>query len=456
MYLIKLFVYLIKINMSRYLITGGQSLNGEVSIRGAKNASYKQIIASLLSDKVTTLSNIPQISDVKITQSIAESLGSKITITGKHSLSIHTPKISSTVVPHGTGSKSRTSFIFAAPLLARNGQATIPTPGGDRLGARPLDRLFDCFKEMGISTEFKDDLMIFKTDKIKPVHYVFNKPSHTVTEVVLMTAALASGQSIFENAAIEPEIDDLIKMLNSMGADIQRQKDNHKTIIVNGVQKLNGTDHQIISDRNEAITFACAALATKGSVNILRTDPKIVQTFLNTIEKMGAKVETGQDEMTISWVKQLKAIDIETGPEPGFMTDWQAIFSVLLTQAIGVSTIIEKVYPSRFQHIQYLNQMGVKTTFFNPDVDHPETFYEFNPDTDKADYFHGVKIYGPVKLNPSQFSIDDLRAGACITLAALTAQGESIINNVEYIERGYEKLADRLRSLGANIKYIKT
>jgi UDP-N-acetylglucosamine 1-carboxyvinyltransferase len=442
--------------MSRYIINGGKTLSGEVSIRGAKNASYKQIIATLLSNKSTDLYNIPQISDVKITQSIAESLGSKITRTGEHSIHIHTPKFTSSIVPHGTGEKSRTSFIFAAPLLARTGEATIPTPGGDKLGARPLDRLFDCFSSMGISTELKDDLMIFKTKGIKSTHYVFNKPSHTVTEVVIMTAALAKGQSIFENTALEPEIDDLISMLNSMGAKIRRSPDKPKTIIIDGVSTLHGTNHQVISDRNEAITFACAALATKGSINILRTDPKIIKTFLDTIEDMGAKVDRGKDEVTVSWVKQLKATNIETGPEPGFMTDWQAIFSVLLTQAIGVSSIIEKVYPSRFQHLQYLEKMGVKTFLFNPKVKDPATFYEFNPDADKAEYFHGVKIYGPNKLKASQFEINDLRAGACITLAALTAEGESIIDNVEFIERGYEKLADRLCSLGANIKYIKT
>ena len=442
--------------MSRYIINGGKTLNGEVSIRGAKNASYKQIIASLLSKETTHLYNLPQISDVKITQSIAESLGSKIIRTGEHSLSIKTPKFTSSTVPHGTGEKSRTSFIFAAPLLVRTGQAIIPTPGGDKLGARPLDRLFDCFATMGISTELKDDLMIFKTKGIKATHYIFNKPSHTVTEVVIMTAALAKGQSVLENTALEPEIDDLISMLNSMGAKIRRSKDFPKTIIIDGVPSLNGTSHQVISDRNEAITFACAALVTKGSINILRTDPKIIKTFLDTIEKMGAKIDRGTDEVTVSWVKQLKAIDIETGPEPGFMTDWQAIFSVLLTQSIGVSSLIEKVYPSRFQHLSYLEKMGVKITLFNPAIKDPDTYYEFNSDADKPEYFHGVKIYGPVKLKPSQFSINDLRAGACITLAALTAEGESIIDNVEFIERGYEKLADRLCSLGANIKYIKT
>lgn len=442
--------------MSRYIITGGKELRGEVSIRGAKNASYKQIIASILSQQTTQLVNVPNISDIKITESIAKSLGSTINYCGEHCLEITTPKITNSTVPTGTGEKSRTSFMFSAPLLVRTGQAVVPTPGGDKLGARPLDRLFDCFKQMGINTEVTDSQITFNTDKIKAVHYTFNKPTHTVTETVIMAATFANGQTVLDNSAQEPEIDDLISMLNDMGAKINRDSHNPGRIIIDGVQSLNGTHHQIISDRNEIVTFACAALATKGSINILRSDPKIVQTFLDTIEKMGAKVIPGKDEITVSWVQPLKNINIETGPEPEFMTDWQAIFSVLLTQTVGCSSIIERVYPSRFQHIENLKKMGVKATFFNPPIDNPSTYYQFNPESDRPEFFHGVKIYGPTSLKPSNFIINDLRAGASTTLAALTAKGTSIIDGVEYIERGYEKLAERLCSLGANIEYIKT
>ncbi len=442
--------------MSRYVITGGKPLKGEVSIRGAKNASYKQIIASLLSDKTTQLTNVPQISDVKITTSIAKSLGAEIIYCGEHCIEICTPKITNSTVPRGTGEKSRTSFMFAAPLLARTGTAIVPIPGGDKLGARPLDRLFDCFAQMNITTEETENSLIFKTTGIKPTNYCFPKPSHTVTEVVIMTAALANGETILDNAALEPEIDDLIEMLNDMGAKIQRDLNDPKRIIIQGVPWLNGTKHQVICDRNEAVTFACAALATKGSISILRIDPKIIKSFLDTIEKMGAKVETGRDEVTVSWVKPLKAIDIETEPEPGFMTDWQALFTIVLSQAIGCSSIIERVYPSRFQHINNLKIMGAKVNFFNPEVSDPASYYQFNIESDKPEYFHGVKIYGPAKLQPAKFIINDLRAGASTTLAALTADGESIIDGVEFIERGYERLADRLCSLGANIEYIKT
>jgi UDP-N-acetylglucosamine 1-carboxyvinyltransferase len=241
-----------------------------------------------------------------------------------------------------------------------------------------------------------------------------------------------------------------------MGGQIRRDPNDLKRIIINGVNQLHSAKHQIICDRNEIITFACAALATKGSINILRIDPQTIKKFVEVIEEMGAKVIPGKDEITISWVKNLKNVNIETEPEPGFMTDWQAIFSVLLTQTVGCSTIIEKVYPSRFQHIENLKKMGVKATYFNPIVADPSTFYQFNPESDRPDFFHGVKIYGPTKLAPANFVINDLRAGASTTLAALTAEGVSVIDGVEYIERGYEKLAERLRSLGANIEYIKT
>jgi len=271
-----------------------------------------------------------------------------------------------------------------------------------------------------------------------------------------MISTLVKGQTILNNSSLEPEIDDLIVMLNSMGARIYRDPKLSQTIIIDGVDSLRGTTHQVIADRNETVTFACAALLTKGSINILRTDPKIITTFLETLSTMGAKIVSGKDEVTVSWDKPLKSINIETGPEPFFMTDWQTVFSVLLTQAVGVSSIIERVYPSRFQHITNLEKMGLKVKYFNPIVTNPKSYYEFNPQNDSPQYFHGVKIYGPVKLKPAKFVINDLRAGASTTLAALTATGISIVDNVEYIERGYEKLADRLKSLGAQIEYIKT
>lgn len=442
--------------MSRYIIHGGEPLKGEVSIRGAKNASFKQIIAALLTPETVSLSNVPDISDVHITQSIAESLGSQIVKTGAHSLEITTPTFTNSIVPHGTGEKSRSSFMFAAPLLARTGEATIPIPGGDKLGARPLDRLFDCFRLMNIKVEESADSIHFSTTGIVATDYEFPKPSHTVTEVVVMTCALAQGNSTIKNAALEPEIDDLIEMLVSMGAKINRDSQDPKIIHIEGVTCLRGTHHEVIADRNESVTFACAALSTKGSINILKINPRIIENFLQTIEKMGAEVRRGDNEVSVSWVGPLKAVDITTEPEPGFMTDWQAIFSLVLTQAVGCSSIIERIFPSRFQQITLLNSMGAKTKFFNPEIANPTEYYHFNPESDKPEYFHGVKIYGPSHLKPVNITVNDLRAGATAAIAAITAEGQSTIDGVEFIERGYEKLAERLESLGADIQYIKT
>jgi UDP-N-acetylglucosamine 1-carboxyvinyltransferase len=259
-----------------------------------------------------------------------------------------------------------------------------------------------------------------------------------------------------ENSAQEPEIDDLILLLNKMGAKIERDKIDPGLITIEGVSHLSGAKHEVIADRNEAITFACAALATKGSINLLRIDPKIIETFLDTISKMGALVKKGNDEVSVTWNGPLKACNIVTGPHPMFMTDWQSVFTVVLSQAVGCSSIVERVFPYRFHHIKEYEKMGLKANFFNPKVDDPTTYYEFNPESDSPDYFHGVKIYGPTHLHPSDFSINDLRTGASITIAALSASGKSSIEGVEYIERGYEKLADRLCYLGADIEYIKT
>ncbi len=441
--------------MSKYIVKGGISLNGEVSIRGAKNASYKQIIASMLTAEPVELINVPQISDVRITESIATFLGAEIKEMGEHGLMVQTKTISSSVIPSGTGEKSRTSFIFTGPLLARAGEITFPSPGGDKLGERPLDRLFACLKQMNVEISENEESFILKTSGLVGTDYTFPKPSHTATEVVLMTAVMASGETVIRNAACEPEIDDLIELLNLMGGKIKRDDNDQSIIYISGVKSLHGASHQIISDRNEAVTFACAALSTKGSISIMRIKPKIIGTFLKTIEAMGAKTNWGKDEVLVSWVEPLKAIDVVTGPEPGFMTDWQAVFSLVLTQSVGVSSVIERVFPSRFQHIKLLNQMGAKTKFFQPEVADPTTYYQFNPESDKPEYFHGVKIYGPSKLLPTNSTIADLRAGATTTLAALTAEGTSEIEGVEFIERGYEKLAERLDSLGAKIEYIK-
>lgn len=441
--------------MSTYIINGGVPLRGEVLVRGAKNASYKEMIASLLTTKPVELLNIPQISDIKITSSIAKHLGSVIEPIGEHGLRLQTHDIQDTNIPQGTGEKSRASFLFLGPLLLRKGHIRFPVPGGDKLGSRPLDRLFDCLRQMNCQITEGDNYVDITCDKLIGTEYTFVKPSHTSTEAVLMAAVCADGYTVIKNAAREPEIDDLMELLTKMGASLMRDPKDPSTINIRGVTSLNGATHQVIADRNEAVTFACAALATKGSVDIMRINPKTIATFLEKIEEMGAKVSRGGDEVQVSWTQPLKAINIETEPEPGFMTDWQASFSLLLSQAVGASSLIERIFPYRFHHIEMLKKMGLKSKYFNPKIPNPDTYYHFNPESNRKEYFHGVTVYGPTKLNPANIAIDDLRAGATATLAALIADGQSRIDGTEFIQRGYEKLAERLIALGADIKYLR-
>lgn len=441
--------------MSKYIVQGGKALSGEVSIRGAKNSSFKLMIAALLGDKPSKLFNLPQINDTSLTAGIIHKLGASTVPVGQHGIVIHPRGIKNHTVPFGAGKKSRASFMLAIPLLKHLGRASFPLPGGDKLGARPIDRTLEGLMCMGVQSTITDTIVTLSIPHgLQGIHYRFPKPTHTGTETLIMAGICATGSTVLENCAQEPEIDDLILFVQKMGASVKRHPTTPSTILIKGKNKLGGTTHSVIPDRNEAVTFACAALATRGRVNIMRIRPSDLTSFTSLAIEMGANIVIGEDEIEVGWEKPLKPVNIQTAPHPGFMTDWQAVFTVLLTQAVGTSSLVETVFPFRFQHLKLLEQMGARFKPFNP-VNPPANFYSFNAESDRPEYFHGTKVYGPVKLVPQNICIDDLRAGATATIAALTAYGTSTINHTEYIERGYENLAARLSSLGANIVFVK-
>jgi UDP-N-acetylglucosamine 1-carboxyvinyltransferase len=437
-----------------YIVNGGQPLFGEVSIRGAKNAGYKLMIASLLGTGTSKLRNIPDISDVRIVSSTIENLGASIKHLGNHTLEINPQGLSHSTIPFGIGQKSRASILFIGPLLSKFKTLKIPFPGGDKIGTRPIGRILDCLEKMGVQSNMKDNYFTLKAKKLVGTDYTFPKNSHTGTEIIIMTAVTAQGKTVLENAAQEPEVDDLIEFLNEMGANIKRVRPG--TIHIQGVTKLGQAEHTCIPDRNETITFACAALATRGEVSILRVRPNTLTAFTDKLQQIGAYVDFGEDEILIKWTQPLKACDTHTTPHPGFMTDWGPLWTVLLTQTRGTSHFIERVFPNRFQQIPLLQQMGAKISFYNPEPKDPESFYNFDLENDHPEYFHAAKIIGPTKLKPIDITVSDLRAGATALIAALVADGKSSIRGVNYIRRGYENLDTRLKSLGANIKYIKT
>jgi len=440
--------------MIKFHISGGKPLKGEVIVRGAKNAGFKLLIASLMADGKSKLSNITKAAETKISESVTKNLGGRISYIGSHTIEIDPSSLKSWEIPYGIGKESRASTMFVPSLIYRFRKARVPWPGGDKIGARPLDRHFEGLEKMGVTIKSEGEWIIFEAKKrLEGCRYRFSKNTHTGTETLIMAASYAHGETVLENAAQEPEIDDLIEFLNKIGAKIKRA--GPRTIVINGVSKFKAAEHQVIPDRNEAVTFACAALGTKGHISIFNIRPKDLTAFTDKLLEIGAEIKIGVNEMEVKYKDRLKATTIETTPHPGFMTDWQSLWFTLMTQARGKSTIIERVYPSRFQFVDYLIKMGAKVKFFNPEVTDPNHYYNFNLDTDKPEYFHGANILGPISLKGINAEVNDIRAGATLTLAALIAEGDSIISGAEKIERGYENLDVRLTNLGGSIKRIR-
>lgn len=424
---------------------------GEVKISGSKNVALKAIVAGLLTDEDVVIENVPDISDLSVMEEIAQKLGAEIERKNE-TLKIRAARLKSEKVPLEMGARLRTSSMFMAPLLLRLGKAVIPNPGGCRIGARPIDRHVQGLKELGVGVTYnaRDGYFHAQIKNLQGGNYRFSKNTHTGTETLLIIAAFTPGQTVLENAAQEPEVDDLIKLLNLMGAEIKRVKP--KTIVIKGVKKLHGTTFKIMPDRNEAVTFAVAALATGGDIFLKNAQEEVLRPFLKKVDEAGGGWERKDSGIRFFSKERLKPTNVVTSPYPGFMTDWQAPWAILMTQAHGVSTIHETVYEDRFQYVEELKKMGAKIELFNPAVDNPTDFYNFNWEDNKPEYFHGIKISGPTKLHNAILNISDLRAGATLVLAALTASGQSYLGGVKHLDRGYENFEERLMKLGAKIK----
>lgn len=440
--------------MSAFIISGGEPLKGELEISGSKNVALKAIVAGLLTAEELVIENVPVISDLTLMEEIARKLGVKIERSAK-TLKIKAENIKDTKVPLEMGARLRTSSMFIAPLIARCGQATIPNPGGCRIGARPIDRHIKGLEKMGVKVKYnvRDGYFHVESKKLTGTTYKFLKNSHTGTETLMMAAVLAKGKTILENAACEPEVDDLIALLNAMGGRIKRVKP--RMIVVEGVDKLHGVNFKIMADRNEAATFAIAALATNGEVFLKNAQKNVLKPFLKKVKEAGGEWEEVDHGLRFYRSDKLKSTEVVTASYPGFMTDWQASWALLMTQAEGESIIHETIYENRFQYVEELKKMGAKIELFNPDIDNPRNFYNFNWSDNKPEYFHAAKIHGPTRLHNAVLNISDLRAGATLVLAALTASGESYLTGIEHIDRGYENFESRLRSLGGKIKRVK-
>lgn len=442
--------------MDTFVITGGKPLTGEITVGGAKNVALKILIASLLTDEEIIIHNVPHLLDVFSLIEVLKSLGVAAEY-ADHTVRIRNGSVAKEpTVPLDIGARLRTSSMVLGPLLARYGKAHVPNPGGCRLGARPIDRHIEGLKDMGADIDYNSDDGFFHASAagLHGATVSFPKNTHTGTETILLAGVLAKGTTVIENAAEEVEVDDLITCLNLMGAKIRRRTP--RTIEIIGVDKLHGVEYTIMPDRNEEVTFAIAAVLTRGELVVKNSQRKNLDAFLQAFRRAGGAAQ--EIDATTTLYKssgELASTDIVTLPHPGFMTDWQAPWAVFMTQAKGVSTIHETVFESRFSYVGELKKMGADIDFYDPDVTNPSEYYNFNWADRREDYHQGIRIKGPVPLHNAVLSADDIRAGASLVLAALVAEGESYIHGVEKIDRGYEHLEERFSAVGASMKRKK-
>ncbi len=426
-----------------YKIKGGRKLEGEITLAGAKNVSTKVMIAALLADSKSVLENIPRIGDVEITMEICEALGAKCQWLDKNVLEIDPTTLNNYKVPIEYSGKNRTPILFFGPLLHRFCKAEVPFLGGCSIGARPVDFHINAYEQMGAKIECENGVYKVETKGLKGTIIRLPYPSVGTTENIIMGAVLAKGTTVIENAAIEPEIEDLALFLQSMGAVIYQ--DVNRTWIINGVEKLKGGYYKIMSDRIEAASFASLALANRGDITVKGIDQRYILTFLNWVRKVGGDFEIKKEGIRVFVKNKLRSVVLETDVHPGFMTDWQQPFSIVLTQAEGVSIIHETVYENRFGYTEALNQMGANIQLTTHCLgSKPCRFMN-------RDYYHSAIITGSTTLYGRELEVPDLRAGFAYIMAALIAQGESVIKGIDKVERGYENIKERLKNLGAEI-----
>ncbi|MDP4180044.1 MAG: UDP-N-acetylglucosamine 1-carboxyvinyltransferase [Bacillota bacterium] len=415
--------------MSRLIISYGVPLKGEVRISGAKNSVLPIMAASLLADSQSIIEEIPYLNDVRVMGDLINSLGASVNFSNtKTTISINPSEISNTTAPYELVNKMRASFLIMGPLLAKYGAAKIPLPGGCAIGSRPVDLHIKGFSAMGAEiTQGHGYIEVKASSRLKGSKIYLDFPSVGATENIMMAAALSDGQTIIENAAIEPEIVDLATYLVTMGADIKGAGTD--TIRINGVDRLHGANHTVIPDRIEAGTYMVAAAITGGDVKIDNVVPDHLKPVTAKLREAGVEVA---EELTSVHVKagdNIKAVDIKTHPYPGFPTDMQAQMTSLMTRAEGTSMVIETIFENRFMYVNELKRMGA-----NIKIEGRSAIIEGNP-----------------TLLGAQVKATDLRAGAALVLAGLAAEGITEITDIEHIERGYVEIHNKLKSLGAKI-----
>ena len=417
--------------MDKLFITGGQQLDGEIRISGAKNAALPIIMGCLLADDATVIGNVPHLHDITTTLELLGRMGVSITVTEHLDVEVDTRTISKYVAPYELVKTMRASILVLGPLVAHYGEAEVSLPGGCAIGSRPVDQHIKGLKAMGADIKVENGYIRARAERLKGAKIVMDLVTVTGTENLLMAATLAEGTTILENAAREPEVIDLANFLNSMGAKISGAGTDKITI--EGVEKLSGTKHNVMPDRIETGTYLVAAALTGGKVKLKDTCPDYLDAVLEKLTEAGAEVTTGEDWISLDMKGQRpKSIDLRTAPYPAFPTDMQAQFCVLNAIADSSGTIVETVFENRFMHIQELQRMGADIKLQG----------------------NTVIIKGVDKLYAAPVMATDLRASASLVLAGLIAGGDTIVERIYHIDRGYECIEEKLLQLGATIRRV--
>lgn len=416
--------------MGALLIEGGHVLQGEISLSGAKNAATPIIAAALLTKQTVVLNNVPQISDVDKMLNLLNGLGAKVEKDG-YKVSINAQNITLSSLDSKLVKGMRSSVLLFGPLLARFGEVTLPEPGGCIIGNRPLTAHLQGMIQMGAEVAIKDGAYVIKAAHLKGAHVVLPEFSVTATENIMMAAVLAEGTTIIDLAAAEPHVQDLGNFLNKLGAKIHGLGTHH--LVIEGVKELGGVTYDLITDPIEAGTWAVLGAVGRGEISISPIRQDHMEIILLKMKEMGVNFLIKGDQLVVKASRQLKPFKLQTLPYPGFPTDLQAPFSVLATQAQGSSLIHDPLYEGRLNHINELIKMGANALIADP---------------------HRVVINGPTPLYGREIRTFDLRAGATLIIAGLIAEGQTLIDDVENVDRGYEKLDERLSQLGAKIKRL--
>ncbi len=417
--------------MEKLLIDGGHALQGEVRISGAKNAVLPILAATLLADSPMYIANVPHLQDVTTTMELLGRMGVSLTLDERMNIEVDSGTIDELFAPYEVVKTMRASILVLGPLLARFGQAEVSLPGGCAIGSRPVNLHLRGLEAMGATIEVKGGYIHAKSKRLNGAHLVMDNVTVTGTENLMMAATLAQGTTIIENAAREPEVTDLANCLSAMGANIEGAGTD--TITIHGVKNLNGCKYNVLADRIETGTFLVAAAITGGHVKLKNTQPQLLESVLQKLEKAGASINCGDDWIEIDMRdRRPKSINIRTAPYPAFPTDMQAQFTALNCIAEGSGTITESVFENRFMHVQEMQRMGAKI---------------------KVEGNTAI-VTGVDKLVAAPVMATDLRASASLILAGLIAEGQTVVDRIYHIDRGYECIEEKLAQLGANIRRV--